>query len=497
MTKKGIWVLTFIMFFAMISLIIVQIYWIKQAIKLNEQQFNQLVNRALNDMAKEIEKQQTVFYIQNHMDHHHLPGSGEDSTRTFTDTQIQHYIDSIRIIRMQSLLEESNENQSTDGIIEDFGSSLKTGREERTAFIEKLIKQLYQADVALSNRISQNEIAQIIDEVLTNYRIDLDYEYAIADDQDEYIYRSGEYRENGSEKHHAQLLFPDNIFASEKYIRIYFPEEKKHVYASLGFMSVSSIILSIIIIITFSVTLYIIFRQKKFSEIKNDFVNNMTHELKTPISTISLASQMLKDPSLPPDKKNLDYISSIVDDESRRLSLQVEKVLQVAVFERGKVNLKLKPVNIHDLVTRLVKTFEIHLNNKNGIVIKQLKSANPVKYIDELHFTNIIYNLLDNAVKYSPDKPEIVIRTKGTNPFILSISDNGIGISGENISKVFDKFYRVPTGNVHNVKGYGLGLTYVKKMVEAHNGQIHVESQTGNGSTFIIQLFDNQNNHMS
>lgn len=240
---------------------------------------------------------------------------------------------------------------------------------------------------------------------------------------------------------------------------------------------------------SFSVTLLIIFRQKRISEIKNDFVNNMTHELKTPISTISLAAQMLNDKSIPVERKNLGYLGGVIADESKRLGLQVEKVLQMAIFEKTRLKLKLKEFDVHEVIKKVVANFSLQLESQGGMLITELGANNPVIVADEVHVTNVVNNLLDNALKYKNGNPEIIIFTKNaTGGIVIAFKDNGVGISRDNVRKIFDQFYRVPTGNVHNVKGFGLGLSYVKKIVEAHGGRIWVDSTLGIGSTFSVFL---------
>jgi two-component system phosphate regulon sensor histidine kinase PhoR len=238
------------------------------------------------------------------------------------------------------------------------------------------------------------------------------------------------------------------------------------------------------------------FKQKRLSQIKNDFVNNMTHELKTPISTISLASQMLKDDSIPAESKNLTYISNIINDESKRLSYQVEKVLKTALFEQGQNKLKRKNINIHSIIENVVKNFDIQVKSRNGVVNVRLSAENPVLYIDEVHFTNIIFNLLDNAVKYSNTEPNITVSTRQNKKGVyLSVSDKGIGIRKQDQKRIFDQFFRVSTGNLHDVKGFGLGLSYVKRIVEEHNGNIKIRSELRRGTTFEIFIPTNNINN--
>lgn len=222
---------------------------------------------------------------------------------------------------------------------------------------------------------------------------------------------------------------------------------------------------------------------------KNDFVNNMTHEFKTPISTISLASQMLQDTSVGKTPETLKHISNVIRDETKRLSLQVEKVLQMSVFESDKTTLKLAEIRINELIKDIIGNFSLKVTSKGGKIISNLKAQNDLGFIDEVHFTNVIFNLMDNALKYSDKTPILTLETWNEKENILiSVEDNGIGIKKEDLKKIFEKFYRVSTGNLHNVKGFGLGLAYVKKMVEDHHGSIKVESEPGIGTKFIITI---------
>ncbi|HKL38005.1 MAG TPA: HAMP domain-containing sensor histidine kinase, partial [Bacteroidales bacterium] len=212
----------------------------------------------------------------------------------------------------------------------------------------------------------------------------------------------------------------------------------------------------------------------------------------TPISTISLATQMLKDNSIPESSKNLGSISKIIDDETIRLSSQVEKVLKTAVFNSGKVNIKPKEVDVHQIIENVLKSFYLQVENKNGKIEKELKAVHSEAEVDEVHFTNIVFNLLDNAVKYSPNDPTVKVTTQDVRQgLMVAVEDNGIGIRKKDQKKIFDQFYRVPTGNRHDVKGFGLGLNYVKKMVEEHNGQIHLHSEYRKGTRFEIIIPNN------
>jgi len=250
-------------------------------------------------------------------------------------------------------------------------------------------------------------------------------------------------------------------------------------------------IFTLIIFAAFYLTVNTMLRQKKLSEIKNDFINNMTHEFKTPLATISLAVDAMKNDKVIGDKEKLNYFSSIIKEENQRMNRQVETILKAALLDKQEVNLMLKPTHVHDVIKDIADNFTLQLNDKNGKVEMDLEATNDLIEADEVHFPNLINNLIDNSVKYAKDNvpPEIKISTvaNGKN-MTIRLEDNGIGMAKETVKRIFEKFYRAHTGNVHNVKGFGLGLSYVKTMVDAHGGHIKVDSMPGKGSTFTLEL---------
>jgi two-component system phosphate regulon sensor histidine kinase PhoR len=305
-------------------------------------------------------------------------------------------------------------------------------------------------------------------------------------------FKSQEFDGTTESQYYHTSLFPQDMFSRPGYLSIYFPHRTSFLFRSLGFMGISSIILTLLVILGFSLTIFVIFRQKRLSEIKNDFVNNMTHELKTPISTISLASQMLNDNSIPQESKNLGNISRIIGDESKRLGYQVEKVLQMAIFDKGRIRLKFKNTDLNDLVQNVITNFDLQVQNQAGSITGELNARDALLEVDPVHMTNVISNLVDNAIKYSGEAPEISIGTFNRDgELVIRVADRGIGIKKEDQRRVFEKFYRVPTGNVHNVKGFGLGLSYVKKIVEEHKGTVEMKSEFGHGTEFEISIPEN------
>ncbi|RMD69906.1 MAG: sensor histidine kinase, partial [Bacteroidetes bacterium] len=272
-------------------------------------------------------------------------------------------------------------------------------------------------------------------------------------------------------------------------LMVYFPNRSSFVWSSVWQVLLTTILFILLIIGTFGWTVYTVFRQKKLSEMKNDFINNMTHEFKTPIATISLAADSITSPMVLTDTAKVRRFADIIKQENRRMNEQVEKVLQMAKIDRRDFNLKVEPVDMHDIIHSAVSNISLQVAQREGTIDTQLEAERAVIDGDRTHLTNVIYNLLDNANKYSPEKPEIVVRTRNANGHLeVMVQDHGIGMSKEARKHIFDKFYRVPTGNVHDVKGFGLGLSYVKAMVEAHHGTISVKSEPGKGSTFTLRF---------
>jgi two-component system phosphate regulon sensor histidine kinase PhoR len=273
-------------------------------------------------------------------------------------------------------------------------------------------------------------------------------------------------------------------------VSVHFPDLNKYVH-EVANMIYLALAFTMILFVTFLLTVYLVVRQKKLTELKNDFINNMTHEFKTPISTISIAAQMLSDTNLPKSNETYERLSGVIYSETTRLRYQVEKVLQMSLYEGGNIALKQQTLDANDIIDGVVQTFNIKVTQNGGEIDKNLDADKSMVKADEMHFTNIIFNLMDNAVKYKRDDVPLHLEVSTKNDadhLYIRISDNGIGIQKDDLKRVFDKFYRVHTGNTHNVKGFGLGLAYVHKMVQLHRGTIKATSEYGRGTTFTITL---------
>jgi two-component system, OmpR family, phosphate regulon sensor histidine kinase PhoR len=284
-------------------------------------------------------------------------------------------------------------------------------------------------------------------------------------------------------------LFPNDMFNGDNKLFVYFPDKKAFIMRSIWLNILGSIAMLSIVLTCFYIAVNTILKQKKLADIKNDFINNMTHEFKTPISTISLACEVLNDKDMAANPSVISRYLGIINDENKRLGTQVEKVLQTALMDKGEVKMILATVNTHEAIMKVVDNISPQIEMKKGSINLELNATNVEVTADKVHFTNIIFNLLDNAIKYSKDSPEIKLESKNVlGGILISVADKGIGMSNDVQKNIFEKFYRVPTGNLHDVKGFGLGLSYVKKMVEEHHGTIKVHSVLGEGSKFEIFL---------
>ena len=278
---------------------------------------------------------------------------------------------------------------------------------------------------------------------------------------------------------------------SDEVLIIVVPQIKNLVFKDMTSRILVAILFTLIIFSAFYLTVSTMIRQKKVSEIKNDFINNMTHEFKTPIATISLAVDAIRNEKVQRDSEKLGYFSSIIKEENQRMNRQVETILKSALMDRQEIQLNLKPLHVHEIIRDVADNFILRLQEKQGMLETDLRATDDLIEGDEVHISNLITNLMDNAVKYSKENVPPIVRlvTSSTNKkFVIRIEDNGIGMTRETLKRIFEKFYRAHTGNIHNVKGFGLGLSYVKNVVEAHEGAIKAESTLGRGSYFTIEL---------
>jgi two-component system phosphate regulon sensor histidine kinase PhoR len=301
--------------------------------------------------------------------------------------------------------------------------------------------------------------------------------------------KTGQYHRFLLEKGFAFNLFPRDLFMAPEYLMIYFPEKQKYILSQLWKILIVSSILILIIVFSFTYTIFTIFRQKRYSEMKNDFINNMTHEFKTPVSTISIACEALNDNDIFKTEALQKKYITVISEENKRLGAMAEKILQTAILDKGDLKLHYEVFELEDIIRDVIKRFDLQIGSKGGEIITEFLAAETTIKADRTHITNVIYNILDNANKYAPLNPIIKIKTVNDDKGIyIFVEDNGIGINKANQKKIFEKLYRVPTGNIHNVKGFGLGLHYVKTIISQHGGNVSVESEIKKGTKMKIYL---------
>ncbi len=499
---------------ALLGLVAFQYYWITEVNKVNNERFNQNVNEALNEVIQRLAIENDISFLQRGMGANDRPrprrNTSQDSLGTLVNNQEN--MPEGEIPPSEEFMKGSFQlvDETTGQVVFEFG--FESLMQQNPAFnsqarqIEmerqmnrrvQMLKDSWFNHLLGSNNLFSRVNPEILDtllaEELTNRGLDIPYDYGIlhqpTNEMMLLVNESIDAEESIKKSDLRVNLFPTDLNQKEFYLGIDFPDKKKYLMSQAVVPLSASGLLLIIVIACFAYAIMVILRQKKLSEIKNDFVNNMTHEFKTPIATVSLATEALQDDDIKGNKAFVDRYVQVIRDENKRLGLQVEKVLQIASLDKKDFKLKLEKTNLHEIIEKALVNINILVEKRGGQITSQLLASNSLLEADKVHLTNIIYNLLDNANKYSPEAPEIHIRTDNISTgIILKISDKGIGMSKESIEKIFDKFYRVSTGNVHDVKGFGLGLSYVKNIVEMHRGTINVKSEVGQGSTFKIYL---------
>lgn len=374
------------------------------------------------------------------------------------------------------------------------GVVMNVAEPDRAELLKEVMKDFIYTKRPIEQRVNRFLLDTLLKKQLVQNGISLPYEFAVRGQAgDSLIFSTASLRPGEWEqKSYKASLFPSETLNAQSALYVFFPDQQRYILSNMGVMFGGSGILILVILACFYMAVTTILRQKKLSDIKNDFINNMTHEFKTPISTIALAAEMAHENSArQPQEGNsrLDRYLGIIREENKRLGTHVEKVLQMALLDKGHVKLKISEANMHDLIGKALNGQSVQIEQQDGDVDLDFEATEEIVAADEVHISNILNNLIDNAIKYSPEKLHIAIRTWNENEGIaISIADKGIGMTCEQQQRIFDTFYRVPTGNVHDVKGFGLGLSYVKKMVEAHEGTVKVQSKPGEGSVFTVWL---------
>ncbi len=512
MKKSTIWTIAVIMGFSFLALLTLQFSYVEEMVKMKKEQFDESVNRALYQASRNLEMNETLRYLEKDVN--------ETERRAFTqDSIIVDGLGSIQQSHQFSVAADDGTIYSSFQVKalkmkpasipkatilrkdkNSISEAAKTMQEivrnryiyQKALLDEVVYNILYTAsDKPLRERINFRMLDQDIRAELMNNGINIPYHFTVSTTDGREVYRCPDYEDKGKEYTYQQVLFRNDPQSKMGVVRIHFPEMNSYIFSSVRFM-IPSIIFTIVLLITFIFTIVVVFRQKRYSEIKNDFINNMTHELKTPIASISLAAQMMNDESVPKTEQMTKHLSGVIQDEAKRLRFLVEKVLQMSMFDRTSATMKLQEVDADSVIYSVVNTYKLKVEKYGGTLTASLTSDDPIVNVDEMHFTNVIFNLLDNAIKYRREgvAPELTVTTSNPDDshITITVEDNGIGIKRDDLKKIFEKFYRVSTGNRHDVKGFGLGLAYVHKMITLFGGTIKAESEVGKGSKFIITL---------
>jgi two-component system phosphate regulon sensor histidine kinase PhoR len=508
-----------LMSFALLGLIAVQIYWIKNAIELEEKLFDYNVNDAMQSLVKKISQHESAEYVVHKLVKPDTDDvfiikndyvKNEDVVLKEKKTWVSSYNydvgDSDVVIRMEAsgsddssnVLVEINSTKDGNAIeISEIGKlssvqidSIKVHKER---FVSEIVEELILIGETqnVEERIEERELNENIKNNLMNKGISADYLFGVkSEERDTILFVNNTDRiDDLNEASYKAQLFPEEVFRSANYLLLSFPNRGEYLLRSVsGVLLISALFIFSIIFLYFK-TVKILIRQKKIAEIKNDLINNITHEFNTPISTIALAAEALKEPELNIDEASIEKYSTMIEEENDRLRNMVDSLLNSALLENGEYSLEKSEMDIHSVITNLVSRNKLRLETANAEILLELLAEDHNVFADQHHVTNILNNIIDNAIKYSRHKPLIKISSVNKSDGIsISISDNGIGIDKHQQKKIFDTFYRVPKGNIQNVRGYGIGLSYVKKLTEAHDGTITVESKLDKGTTFNLYL---------
>lgn len=514
MKKRTIWTIAIIMGISFLGLLFLQLKYIQEMADMKKEQFDESVNRALYQASRNMELNETLRYLEKDINETERKAYRNDSLGTRSgqpDGSLQHShqysvagkdgtvyssFELKTITSKPSQMPKAMILRSDKNSLSEASKSMQEILKNRYVYQRALLDEvvysmLYSAsERPLRERINFKLLDQDLKAELMNNGINLQYHFTVSTPDGREIYRCSDYTDSGEDYSYSQVLFRNDPVSKMGVVKVHFPDMDSYIFSSVRFM-IPSVIFTLVLLVTFIFTIVIIFRQKRYTEMRNDFINNMTHELKTPISSISLAAQMLNDETVTKSSSMMSHLGGVINDEAKRLRFLVEKVLQMSMFERKKAIFKMKQLDLNEMVESVANTFTLRVEHTEGKIYTEIEAINSTIYVDEMHFQNVIFNLMDNAVKYrKPDRPiNIYIRTWNDDTSLyLSIRDTGVGIKKDNLKKVFEKFYRVHTGNVHDVKGFGLGLAYVKKIIDLHKGDITVESEYGKGTKFTIKL---------
>lgn len=511
MKKKTIWTIAIIMGLSFLALLFLQLKYIDEMAEMKKEQFDESVNRALYQASRNLELNETLRYLEKDINETERKVFSKDTVVTDSDgyvRQTHQYSVADKDGNMYSSFQmktiKANPAQTPKAMIlhsnkNSLSQTKKSMQEvvrnryvyQKSMLDEVVYNILYSAsDKPLKERINFKLLDQDLKAEMMNNGINIPYHFTVSTQDGREVYRCSDYTEDGEEYTYSQVLFRNDPQNKMGVVKVHFPDMNSYIFSSVRFM-IPSVVFTVILLLTFLFTIFSIFRQKRYTEIKNDFINNMTHELKTPIASISLAAQMLSDNSVSKSESMMQHLSKVINDETKRLRFLVDKVLQMSMFDKKKVAFKKKELDLNEMVESVANSFALRVEHTGGKIYTEIEAVDSGIYVDEVHFQNVLNNLLDNAVKYRKEDQPLNIHLHTYNDhdhLYLSVKDNGQGIKRENLKKIFEKFYRVHAGNRHDVKGFGLGLAYVKNIIDLHGGEIKVDSDYGKGTKFTIKL---------
>ncbi len=533
MSRKKFIGLIFMMLFSIVGIIWVQLIWIRNAIKIRNDSFDAWVGTSINDAAQSIESSRKMSFFNDYLlkepiehvnedavisgymniESYSMGSDGNFSLRitnqsvtgnpgetpviithdtTFTSDSVAYIVTSTDDPGSITIIQSGDVVANNVGSVyvrpKEFIEWVRRRQDEFQNMSEQMISEVYQWEKTLE--LDNQAIDYALKRSLMFSNIQTPFEFALIRNG---VVTEGTYKQSSKndflKSNYQVRLFPDNLIRQDLVLSVVFPERTNYILGSMVGILGGSLLFSLIILATFALSLFFIIRQKKISEMKSDFINNMTHEFKTPISTISLAADTITNSKVIGDESSIRHFISMIKKENSRMNKKVETILQIASLDKKEIEFRFEKLSLHTVIERTVEIIEILLLQRNGTIKLNLNASQPDIYGDHDHLINLINNLLDNAIKYSEGAPEILIETKNNEKgIIMSVTDKGIGMSKSVQNRIFERFYRQASGNVHDVKGFGLGLNYALAIVDAHKGEIKVDSEPGKGSRFVVFL---------
>ena len=516
-------ILVFLMSLSLIGIIMVQVYWFNTSFQNNDEQFKYHIKQVLATVADKLQKQEAYSFYK---EYDHLKDSigktpqksdllqfyfvqknaQTNQTIVYSNNIISEDFRIPTTFFDKKIEKENLKNFTSERKTEIFNgksldnSSAKTSNTpdvkiEKSGTLDILRNVQFEiaykdisAALPLEQRITVDKLSKKLENELSEYGVKTPFEFAIFSNGNASKIKSDNFKFDKN-KTYSIPVFVDSDGNNKYQLLVSFPNKTRYLFSDLMAISILSIIFTLIIIIAYSSALNQLIKQRQISEIKTDFINNMTHEFKTPIATINLALDAIKNPKVVDNKEMVAKYLLMIREENKRMHAQVENVLRISKLEKKELDISKEPLDVNTIIEDAIEHVQLILDDKNGTIETHLNAKRNVCLLNDVHFTNVIVNVIDNAIKYSIDNPKIVLSTENINDFvIIKVKDSGIGMSKIAQKRIFEKFYREHTGDLHNVKGHGLGLAYVKKIIEDHNGLIYVESEKGIGSTFIIKI---------